>query len=87
MGRGGAGREAYPGGAAVRAGVARKTRQRVQHRNNQERDGHELVGEEEPGEAVYPFAYERGVLQMSSITVPQHKHRNNFVQSDLAGLY
>ena len=33
------------------------------HRNNQESGGHELGGEEEPGEAVYSPAYDGSVLQ------------------------
>jgi len=59
---------AYPGGAAVGAGVARSARQGVQHHSYVERDCHELVAEKEPGETVYPPAYEGRVLQTASST-------------------
>lgn len=39
----------------------------MQHNHYVERDGHELVGEEEPGEAVYSFAYEGSILQATSM--------------------
>lgn len=54
---------AYPGGAAVGAGVARLAGQGVQHHSYVERDCHELVAEKEPGEAVNPPAYEGRILQ------------------------
>lgn len=38
----------------------------MQYNDCVERDGHELVGEEEPSEAVNSLAYERSVLQASS---------------------
>lgn len=57
---------AYPGGAAVGAGVARLARQGVQHYSYVERDCHELVAEKEPGETVYPLAYEGRILQTAS---------------------
>ncbi len=57
---------AYPGGAAVGAGVAWFARQGVQHHSYVERDCHELVAEKEPGETVYPPAYEGRILQPAS---------------------
>ena len=59
---------AYPGGAAVGAGVARLAGQGVQHHSYIERDCHELVTEEEPGETVYPPAYEGRILQTALFT-------------------
>jgi len=57
---------AYPGGAAVGAGVAWFARQGVQHHSYIERDCHELVAEKEPGETVNPPAYEGCILQTAS---------------------
>ena len=41
----------------------------MQHNNRVERDGHELVGEEEPGEAVYSLAYDpAGIKHEDSVS-------------------
>ena len=40
------------------AGVAWQARQGMQHQDYVERNGHELVAEEEPGKAVQPLANE-----------------------------
>lgn len=53
----------YPGGAAVGPRVARFAGQGVQHHYQVEGNGHELVGEEEPSEAVNPLANEGCVLR------------------------
>ena len=49
------------------AGVTGFAGQGVQHHGYVEGDCHELVAEEEPGEAVYPPAYEGRILQTASI--------------------
>lgn len=64
------GQTTYPAGATVGAGLAGQSREGVQHNDNVESDGHELVAEEEPAEAVEPLTDEGLFLQSSCIMVP-----------------
>ena len=51
----------------MRARVSRAARQGVQHQGYEKGDGHKLVAEEEPSEAVQPPANKRSILQAMSV--------------------